>query len=724
MSRALKGVWIFILCLILTACSQSGQTSEAPQAVEGYLDLQNWDFNNRGIVSLSGDWAFYWQELLTPSEIKTDSNTKYVPVPAIWTNYEMNSQVLPVAGFSTYRLIVQLPNPSQDYGLFIEGEGTAYNLWVEGQLVAQNGHVATNSQEMTPQSVPEVVFFHPSGDTAELVIQISNFHHRKAGFRNAILLGLPSQILNYQRKGWAEDGFVLGIYLVMGLYHLFIFAFRPNNKSPLYFALWSILSFVRAGLLDHKLLVFFLPNMSWELALRLEYLTFYFSTPVYALFMYSLYPRDIHRRVLQAIVALGIFFSTFMFFIDTLTLSYAPTIYQGIIVLEILYFIFFLGRILVRKREGSIYIAVASAIGFTGVILEVLYVQNLISFEINSVYTFQAFIVIQAIMLSSLFSKSFKRVKVLSDELEETNVSLRESESRYRSIFEESKDMIFIASLDGRIKAANASSRELLGYSQDELKQMKLSDILLHSKDKLKLENTLRREVTVRDYELELQRKDGHSFHALVTLTLRKDERGVAREMQGHIHDISAVKQAESASIRAREYEQLALTDPLTNIYNRRFFDEIASKEIERAKRSNSLLTIIIFDIDHFKNVNDAFGHLTGDQVLTNLAFICQTNMRSMDVFARFGGEEFIILMPDTDSNSAYQTMERLRAFVESTCMATYDDQDIYVTISAGIITWNGQGDLDFHTLLNRADQALYTSKQAGRNKATIWKKT
>lgn len=723
MTKALKGAWVFIICLFLAACSQPSQFREMPQAVEGHLDLQNWDFDNRGIVSLSGEWAFYWNELLYPSEIKTDSSTRYVLVPDHWTNYETDGQALPPEGLATYRLTVQL-DPSQDYGLFIEGEGTAYALWMDGQLVAQNGLVATSPQEMIPQSKPQTIFFHPSGATTDIVMQISNFYHRKAGFRNAILLGLPSQINNYQRSGWAEDGFVLGIYLVMGIYHLFIFAFRSNDKSPLYFSLWSFQNFIRAGLLDHKLLVFFLPNMGWELALRIEYLTFYFSAPLYALFIYHLYPKDIHRRVLQAIVALGTLFSIFMFFIDTLTLSYTASIYQGVILIEILYFIFFIGRILKRKREGALYIAGASAIGFAGVIFEVLYVQNLIPFEINSVYTFQAFILIQAIMLSSRFSKSFRRVEILSNQLEKTNTSLHESERKYRGIFEESKDVIFIANLDGRIKTANESSRELLGYSPNELKRMRLSDIVVHSKDKMKIENSLRREATVRDYELELQRKDGNVFHALVTLTLRKNDRNVVTEMQGTIHDISAIKQAERAHIRAREYEQLALTDPLTNIYNRRFFDEIAGKEIERTKRSNSFLTIVIFDIDHFKKVNDAFGHLTGDQVLTNLAFICQTNMRSMDVFARYGGEEFIILMPDTDSDSAYQTTERLKSFVENTRMTTYNDQDIFVTISAGIATWNGQGDLNIHTLLDRADQALYTSKQTGRNKTTIWKES
>jgi len=722
MAKALKGAWLFIVCLLLVACSGSDHISEAHQAVEGYLDLQGWDFRNDGIISLSGDWAFYWDELLLPSEIETDSTTRYVSVPDSWTNYEINGQPLPVDGFSTYRLIVQLPDSPQGYGLFIEGEGTAYNLWVDGQLVAKNGQVATNLQETTPQSKPEVAFFQPGNETTEFVVQISNFHHRKAGFRNAIILGLPSQIHNHQRDGWAEDGFVLGIYLVMGIYHLFIFYFRPANKSTLYFALWSFQNFIRGGLLDQELIVFLLPKMSWELSLRIEYLTFYLSAPLYALFIYHLYPKDFQRRVLHAIVGLGVMFSVFMVFINTLTLSYTATIYQGIILAEILYFIFFVGRILKRKRDGALVIALASFVGFAGVVLEVLYLQNIISFEINSVYTFQAFIFIQAIMLASRFSRSFKRVEDLSAELEKANINLRESEKKYRSIFEESKEMIFIAGLDEQIKDANPVSEEILGYKKDELTRMKMSDLLVHNHDKEKIQESLRKNAIVRDYELELLRKDKDIIHGLITITIRRDDTGMPIELQGNVHDISSRREAESERVRAMVFEQLAITDPLTNIYNRRVFDEIANKEWERAKRIKSPLTIVLFDVDHFKKINDTHGHMIGDQVLTNLAKLCLSNMRNMDIIARYGGEEFIILMPDTDSGSAYPTIERLRNYIEKTQMTTHEGQGINITISAGIVTWAGLDDLGVQTLIHNADQALYTSKQTGRNKTTIWK--
>jgi len=248
-----------------------------------------------------------------------------------------------------------------------------------------------------------------------------------------------------------------------------------------------------------------------------------------------------------------------------------------------------------------------------------------------------------------------------------------------------------------------------------------LSDLVVNPADNSRIRRLLRKQPFVKNYEFAVRRKDGGIIDGLLTLTFRKDETGEVSELQGNVHDISARKQAEAAHMRALEFRQLSITDPLTKIYNRRFFDEIATKEFERARRSGSPLTIVLFDIDHFKQVNDTFGHLTGDQVLINLANLCKANLRSMDIFARYGGEEFIILMPDADHKSAHQSIDRLRTTVAETHLATYENAPVSVTLSAGIATWKGNDPSKIRDLLKRADQALYRSKQNGRNRITIW---
>jgi len=721
MAQSLRGAWLVLSFLLLTSCSSVNQSVVSPQAARGILDLGDWDFKTNGQMSLSGEWEFYWRELLAPSEIKSNSNFIYEPVPDNWSNYEINGQALPPEGFATYRLVVHLPDPLHIYGLYIEGEGTAYTLWVDGKLAAQDGQVGITPSGMIPYSKPQSVFFQPNGDTTEFVIQISNFQHRKAGFRNALTIGLAPQINSRHQNAVSWDAFIMGIYLVMALYHIFIYGFRRSNRSVLYFSLFALLYFIRAGLLNQKLFVLLLPAMNWETALRIEYLTFYLVSPIYALFIQSLYPNDVPRWAIRVVIGLAAGFIGYMILTDTLSLSYTTTAYQGILLVEIAYYIFFIGRIITRKREGAYYIACASIIVFTGGILEILSLQHMIPFDANATPTFLAFVVIQAVMLSDRLSKSFHRVEVLSSELEKVNSDLRKSEKKYRSIFEDSKDMIFIAMLDEQIIDSNPASRELLGYSRSEMVQMKMSEVLVHRHDKERLDRLLWRQPVVKDYELELQHKEGNIIHCTVTLTLRKNEEGKVTELQGTVHDISAIKQAQAERTRAVEFEQLAITDPLTKIYNRRIFDEIAIKEWERSKRSKAPLGIVLFDIDHFKKVNDTHGHLIGDQVLVNLAELCSANLRSMDVFARYGGEEFVILMPDADETSAHQIMERLRTMVEKTPLATHENVDVVVTISAGIAMWKDAESTDISSLLERADQALYSSKKSGRNRVAIW---
>lgn len=169
-----------------------------------------------------------------------------------------------------------------------------------------------------------------------------------------------------------------------------------------------------------------------------------------------------------------------------------------------------------------------------------------------------------------------------------------------------------------------------------------------------------------------------------------------------------------------KRLERIAIEDPLTGIYNRRYFFELAEQEIERAKRYGNLLSVVIMDADYFKNVNDAYGHLIGDQILINLAKICQENIRSLDIFARYGGEEFVILMPEANLEDAQKSAERLRKLVAETSMIT-GGLNVMITISLGVASWENSKELDFNALLARADRALYQSKESGRNRVSVW---
>jgi diguanylate cyclase (GGDEF)-like protein/PAS domain S-box-containing protein len=166
------------------------------------------------------------------------------------------------------------------------------------------------------------------------------------------------------------------------------------------------------------------------------------------------------------------------------------------------------------------------------------------------------------------------------------------------------------------------------------------------------------------------------------------------------------------------ETQRLAITDALTGVYNRRGFNEIGQRELERAFRYNRPLTLVMLDIDNLKQVNDAYGHPAGDQVLRTLVQRCAKNVRSMDILGRYGGDEFMILLPETDLFTASNVAERIRQVVSGTPVQI-DDHLIPVSISLGIVK-AGTHIPDMNTFLEKADAVLYAAKQKGRNRTEV----
>jgi diguanylate cyclase (GGDEF)-like protein len=174
----------------------------------------------------------------------------------------------------------------------------------------------------------------------------------------------------------------------------------------------------------------------------------------------------------------------------------------------------------------------------------------------------------------------------------------------------------------------------------------------------------------------------------------------------------TALKQANA------RLEQLAITDPLTQLFNRRHFEERVARDLEVARRSKRPFTIVILDVDQFKQVNDRFGHLVGDEVLQRVATVLLTNARAMDLAARIGGEEFALAMPDTDTEEAVQAVERIRKQIALPrhFQAAKESQAHVVTASLGVASYPEHGET-LKELMSAADTALYRAKQSGRNR-------
>jgi two-component system cell cycle response regulator len=162
--------------------------------------------------------------------------------------------------------------------------------------------------------------------------------------------------------------------------------------------------------------------------------------------------------------------------------------------------------------------------------------------------------------------------------------------------------------------------------------------------------------------------------------------------------------------------EALALTDPLTLVLNRRALVSRLMAEVDRARRYESVVTILMIDLDHFKGVNDTYGHLAGDQVLRDVALLLQHEVRSVDIVARYGGEEFIVVLPETSTEGAVTFAERIRERIEGR-MFESTDHSLLLTTSIGVATFPSARVASMEDLVARADEALYRAKAEGRNR-------
>lgn len=229
-----------------------------------------------------------------------------------------------------------------------------------------------------------------------------------------------------------------------------------------------------------------------------------------------------------------------------------------------------------------------------------------------------------------------------------------------------------------------------------------------------------------------IRKLNNRNYLYIILLTGRNSRDDIIRGLESGADDYM-IKPFHPEELKSRlkigqriiELEQrimrLARTDYLTGLLNRRAFMERLESEYSRARRENKPLSLIIMDIDHFKSVNDSYGHQAGDLILQELAAIITKSCRLYDFIGRYGGEEFIVCLPGTDKVNAVVTAERMRAAVEN--MKKYiPDRDVVVKITAsfGVASFQPGEDTNIDKLINKADDALYRAKGEGRNRVIV----
>lgn len=258
---------------------------------------------------------------------------------------------------------------------------------------------------------------------------------------------------------------------------------------------------------------------------------------------------------------------------------------------------------------------------------------------------------------------------------------------------------------------------KLIGYRLDELQPVSIKTWVkfAHPEDLVRsnalLEQCFRREVEVYECEARIQHRNGEWIWVLDRgRVVEWTEDGRPLRMLGTHRDIT-----ENVRLR-KELENQATTDTLTGLLNRRQFENLSHRELARAAREKETPSLLTLDIDHFKVVNDTHGHGAGDEVLKSLVRTCLPHLREVDICARLGGEEFVLLMPDTGLAGATHVAERLRKVLAASPISVSGGQEVRLTVSIGVAAWSGEPE-ELAGLMKRSDEALYRAKAEGRNR-------
>ena len=421
-----SGLILMILAFQFVSCSNG--TSTNPVARNGILDLRDHEFISH--LRLDGEWRFVWRDTSSSGIAASDDHIN-IEVPDSWKGYRYHGMKLPGHGAGSYFLTILIPERSESYAIKISTTGTAYNLFVNEDLVGSVGIYSIDSSMSRPLYDPQIFNLGPLSNQLTLRIDVSNYDHRLGGLWESITFGTTEEIYEYREKQVAMTLFMFGTIFVMGIYHLGVFSLSTRGTAALYFGIFCLIIGLRTLTTGEIFIHQIWPSLSWQVLIKLEYLTFYTGIPIFFLFVRLQFPDELNARVSQAVVGISSLFVLLVLFTRVDTFSATLTYFQPLSLLLMLYVIYGLVLAFIRGEEGSTMVLV----GFLSIVItfmnDMLYVANVLHTGHLISLGLLIFILTQAFLISIRFSKAYSTIELQRTKLERTNTAYQaEIESR------------------------------------------------------------------------------------------------------------------------------------------------------------------------------------------------------------------------------------------------------------------------------------------------------
>ncbi|WP_167883438.1 PP2C family protein-serine/threonine phosphatase [Leptospira yasudae] len=405
------------LCALLVAC----KNEEPPIAKSGILDASSWDFPEKGKLILRGEWMFYWGTWkYSPQGKKEEALSKsgeILYVPSAWNGESRKGK-----GFGTYLLDVKLPAKPFKLGMILPDQSSSYELYLDGKHVLNSGNILRNqdgSLEAVEEGIrPLFIEFQPASSDLQIVLQIANEDLRLGGFWSPIVIGDAETLRSEWNRSLRLDSFLVGGLLIMAFLHLSFYIVRRKETPSLYFGLFCLIMGSRSLFPGNRLILEYSDAINYENMIRIEYLTFYLSVPVFLNYILSLYPRDLKRVFVDVLWWISLVASSMVLFFPMRIFTHTiPMYYLNAFIAGSLG-LYTLVKAVRKKREGSLILLTGFVFIYLAMINDLLYVSYFLETGYySSIGTF-VFLAAQSVSLSVRNSKNMQRLLDLSRNLE------------------------------------------------------------------------------------------------------------------------------------------------------------------------------------------------------------------------------------------------------------------------------------------------------------------
>jgi signal transduction histidine kinase len=390
-----------------------------PIAVEGYLDLTRFNFNDNRTARLDGDWEFYWNQFISPGEFQREEKPiqpNWIHVPTRWNKQPSGKKSYGSFGFATYRLILHIHSTEQIKAFKIPEINTAYKMWVNGRLLAESGITGKDKSTTVPRYLPLVRMFKPESNLVEVVIHVSNFHYAHGGIWKSIVFGNETDILNLRKNSLLIEMFLIGALLAMGLFHIGLYMLYRKEHAMLFFGLFCLIIMLRSCLTGERILLDYFRELPWIVAVRIEHLPVFFGPVIFLLFLKSLYPKEVSYRIFRLILYTEIVGSCIALFLSPIQYEYLFIIIQLILALVCIYCLVIMLSAFRKKLYGANFLLTGYVVLFLTVMNDILCSR----FIINTTFVIPfglAFYILFAFALQKKFVSAEKELRLQKDKL-------------------------------------------------------------------------------------------------------------------------------------------------------------------------------------------------------------------------------------------------------------------------------------------------------------------